>query len=187
MPYDLEEEYLHAAYELSLRGTELWPRVAAAIGDDPHEYWIVRRGEPAKLKPVAWDHVHVSEGPDDLDNDGEWGWYFHGLELDVIHLHDRRRVRIDFAKHRAQGVFTGWGVVQFVRSSRPPWPQYPRLARLLSEELTAELDRALHRDGYFAPVERPYGTGYSNVITAKATEYLKRMPRYLCAPIATSK
>jgi hypothetical protein len=126
MRLDLEAEYLRAARELCLRGDELLPRVAAAIRCDPYDYWILRR------KPgLDWSEVRVVDTPEQLDIDGEWSWFFHGLELDLIHLKDSRRVRVDFARDNLRGLFTSWGVELFVTPACPPWPRYQRLCHPL--------------------------------------------------------
>jgi hypothetical protein len=175
MRLDLEGEYLRAARELCLRGDELLPRVAAAIRCDPYDYWILRRSPE-----LDWSEVRVADAPDQLDNDGEWSWFFHGLELDLIHLKDGRRVRVDFARDNLPGLFTSWGVKLFVTHARPPWPRYQRLCHpLMPDGLLDQLDRTLCRDGYLDQADRPHGAGHGFVLSAKALEYLVQEPRFL--------
>ena len=178
MRYDLEEDYLRAARELCLRGDELLPRVAAAIRCDPYDYWILRRGTA-----VDWEDVRVIDDPDQLDNDGEGAWLFHGLELDLIHLVDGRRVRVDFGRDNVQRLFTAWGVELFVKHVQAPWPRFLRLAHpLLSHGITDQLAQTLLRDGYLESADRPHGAGQGFVLSAKAIAHLAREPRYLHTP-----
>jgi hypothetical protein len=178
MHLDLEEEYLRAARELCLRGDELLPRVAAAIHCDPYDYWILQRRPALDLADVR-----VVDAPDQLANDGEWSWLFHGLELDFAHLVDGRRLRVDFARDNLHGLFTGSGVEVFVQHTRPPWPRYPRLCHpLLPGGLLGQLAETLHRDGYLERADRPHGAGHGFVLSAKALEHLAREPRYLHVP-----
>jgi hypothetical protein len=175
MRLDLEGEYLRAARELCLRGDELLLRVAAAIRCDPYDYWILGR-RPA----LDWAEVRVVDTPEQLDNDGEWSWFFHGLELDLIHLKDDRRVRVDFARDNLRGLFSNWGLESFVKHTCPPWPRYSRLCHpLMPSGLLDQLARTLRREGYLDEADRAHGAGHGFVLSAKAHEYLVQEPRFL--------
>ena len=118
---DLELQFLSAAVELVARQQELIPLVAQAIGLDPFEYWILgRRRDDPELDAI------------DRTPDGEWGFRFHGLELDIENLRDGRGVRVDFGP-RGRRAFTPYGVGEFISSSRPPWRVFPELKEQLCD------------------------------------------------------
>jgi hypothetical protein len=57
----------------------------------------------------------------------DWVYFFHGLECDLKNLTDGRFLRIDFGPHGRTDTFTAWGVLQFIMTSVPPWPEFPDL------------------------------------------------------------
>lgn len=62
----------------------------------------------------------------------EWRYFFHGLECDLKHCSDGRFLRIDFGPHGRLDTFTGWGVLQFIMTSKAPWQEFPELRAYLA-------------------------------------------------------
>ena len=108
---DRESELLLAAHELVKRQAELLPLLEDMLGMSAYEHWILRGGS---REDRDW------EAP-------PWRFNFHGLELDIVNQSDGRLVRVDFGPRGMRGVFTPWGLGQFVCSSRKPWPEFDQL------------------------------------------------------------
>src|SRR5688572_2447965 len=117
---ELEQAFLLAAHDLSVRQEELYPVLAARLGQDPYDFWVGRLDTPKGGWFRTWrlrrQFRRLESGRFD-----RWAWDFHGLECDVWNLDDGRFVRIDFGPSTRRLVITGWGVLQFVMSVRPPW------------------------------------------------------------------
>lgn len=124
----LELQFLAAALELAARQLELYPRVAEVLGVDPFAYWILGRG-----RGRSWLDAITRT------SDGAWRFHFHGLELDLVHVDDGRRVRVDFAPGGRLALTPG-GVGEYVRAARSPWRRFPGLA----EHLCGPRDHADH-------------------------------------------
>lgn len=77
----------------------------------PYEYWL--------------DPGH-GRSEDASPHDEEWNFRFHGIELDIVHRHDGRFVRVDFAPG-GEPAFTEWGVGLFIAHTRAPWQEFPEL------------------------------------------------------------
>jgi hypothetical protein len=110
----IELGVLQACQEVVRRQRELLPLLAAAVGvpeDQVFYTWALRRcpQQPAKLSASGW----VA--------------FFHGLECDLKNVADGRFLRIDFGPHGRADTFTAWGVLQFIMTSVPPWPDLPPL------------------------------------------------------------
>lgn len=121
----LELEFLKAAADLAERQRELYPLLLEALGTDPWEFLIVRDMAP-RIKS------------DGVTRDGSWRWWFHGLECDMEHRVDGRYVRFDFGPSKNKlTVGHGYGVLQFVMCSRPPWVDYVTLREHLASDHTA--------------------------------------------------
>jgi hypothetical protein len=66
---------------------------------------------------------------------GEWSYYFHGmLHCDFEHIQDKRFVRMDFGPKGRLDTFMGFGVLQFVMTTRPPWREFSELREYLAEK-----------------------------------------------------
>jgi hypothetical protein len=69
-------------------------------------------------------------------------------------VRDKRLVRIDFGPLSERIVITGFGVYEFVLSSREPWGEYPGLKKLFRVEdghsLMLQITRTLVEKGYLA-------------------------------------
>ena len=169
-PRSLKMLFLQAAAELELRQAELLPLVAKALGYDPWEYWM-SSGFEGPRRPGSWDSIVIvteENRPQEeakceqsgVTGDGEWRWFFHGCEIDIDHIEDGRRVRVDFGR-RDHGIgFSGFGVSQFVARSKPPWNQYPRLRRYLIDwngwednEKAAHLCKRLMKAALIRPLD----------------------------------
>ena len=64
---------------------------------------------------------------------GEWRYFFHGLECDVINK-DGRFLRIDFGPKGRIDTISGWGVLQYIMTSTSPWPVYTELQNFLADK-----------------------------------------------------
>ena len=141
MPSSIERDFLRAAVELAQRQREILPYLADSLGQDPYAYWILDR--LSYSPPTLMDHLKrifrldINRFRQDGQTlDGEWAWFFHGLEVDMWHTHDGRFVRIDFGPLSQRLVITGWGVLQFVMTSKSPWNSYDDLYNYLYEKPT---------------------------------------------------
>jgi hypothetical protein len=109
----LEYDFLRACHEVVLCQQELLPHLASAEGirqEDLYYTWMTRR-----LEQLGYFL------------DGEWGYCFHGLECDLAHRSDGRFLRVDFGPQGRTDTFSGWGVLQFVMTSKAPWREFPEL------------------------------------------------------------
>lgn len=145
---ELERQFLAAATELALRQRELTLLVAQAIGVDPFEYWVSRRFSSGQCPEQTGQTA-----------DGEWSFFFHGLEFDLHHRHDGRNVRVDFGPG-GRLAFNPGGVGQFVSHTKPPWQVFPELKRHLcgssryaDDRRCSALADALVGQGHVAPAD----------------------------------
>ena len=128
---DFQFEFLRAARELGVRQAEIVELVTAALGRSPFDYWILGNGfRDPNLEAIE-------ETPD-----GQWRFYFHGLEFDARHVTDGRNVRVDFAGD-GSCAFTPGGVGQFVMATAAPWRIFPELKRYLSGEVSYDYHRCV--------------------------------------------
>jgi hypothetical protein len=114
----IERGVLEACHEAAVRRQEMLPVLAEVVGVDPGDVfytWTVRR---EWLLRRCGQH-----GP--LGRAG-WSFFFHGFECDLKH-EDGRLLRFDFGPGGRVDTFTMWGVLQFIMTSVPPWPEYPDL------------------------------------------------------------
>lgn len=142
---EIEFQFFSAAVDLVARQQELLPLVASAIGVDPFDYWILGQG---RGDPAIGSINHTENG--------EWSFYFHGLEFDIKNRRDGRMVRVDFGP-RGRRAFTSGGVGEFVCRSRHPWPTFSKLKDHLcgshdyADNLRCvELADGLVKSGHFA-------------------------------------
>ena len=63
--------------------------------------------------------------------EGEWWYFFHGMECDLRHISDGRYVRIEFGPGGRIDTFTNWGLLNFIVSSKEPWPDFLELKNYL--------------------------------------------------------
>jgi hypothetical protein len=109
----IEQGVLEACREIVLRQGEMLPLLAATLQvpeDQVFYTWAFRRCK--------------QHGP--LEGT-EWTYFFHGLECDLQNGTDGRFLRVDFGPRGRLDTFTAWGVLQFVMTSVPPWPEFPQL------------------------------------------------------------
>jgi hypothetical protein len=107
--------FLECCREITRRHQELLPLLARAVGvaeSDVFYTWAARRCQQSGR----------------LDGT-DWVYFFHGLECDVTNSADGRLLRFDFGPGGRVDTFTEWGVVQFIMTSRAPWPEFPVLQR----------------------------------------------------------
>jgi hypothetical protein len=116
---DTEREVLRACQEVTLRQREVLPHLARTLEVSVKEVfyaWALRRcpqsGQVAQ---------------------GNWRYFFHGLECDLMHEPDGRFLRIDFGPGGRLDTFTSWGVLQFVMTTTAPWREFPRLKQYFAE------------------------------------------------------
>src|SRR5688500_7516416 len=48
---------------------------------------------------------------------GEWQYFFHGVECDLRNTKDGRFLRVDFGPGGITTAFTAWGITQFIMTS----------------------------------------------------------------------
>lgn len=77
-----------------------------------------------------WAFRRISQTGSFLDN--QWRYFFHGYECDIENLLDGRFLRIDFGPGGSTETFTGYGVLQFVMTTKSPWADFDRLKRFLA-------------------------------------------------------
>ncbi|HWG43697.1 MAG TPA: hypothetical protein VN688_12995 [Gemmataceae bacterium] len=109
----IELGVLEACHEVVLRQRELLPYLAETlkVAEDRVFY--------------TWAFRQCKQHGDLAGTD--WVYFFHGLECDLKNVTDGRFLRIDFGPHGRVDTFSAWGVLQFVMTSIPPWPEFPQL------------------------------------------------------------
>jgi len=121
MKTDIQYAFLCACQEVVLRQSELVPALARTLRVAPQEvfyHWAM---------PPRCRQTGTIAG-------SSWRFFFHGLECDLKNP-DGRFLRVDFGPGGRFDAFTGWGVLQFVMTSKAPWREYPELRRHLAEGL----------------------------------------------------
>lgn len=116
----LELGVLEACHEVTARQRELVPLLADTLGvpeEKVFHTWAFRRCRQSG--PVK---------------DTDWRFFFHGLECDLKNVADGRFLRIDFGPGGRLDTFTAWGVLQFIMTSTPPWPEFPDLQQQFAEK-----------------------------------------------------
>jgi hypothetical protein len=107
---DIELRVLQACQEVVVRNNELFPLLETAVGVKKQEVfyaWALRKCK---------QRGNLTHTP--------WSYYFHGLECDLKNLTDGRFLRIEFGPEGRIDTFSGWGVLQFIMTSVPPWSQF---------------------------------------------------------------
>ncbi len=118
---DLEYAFLCACQEAVQCQQELVPILAHSLGVEPNEifyHWS---------KPPRCEQSGKIAGTD-------WNYYFHGFECNLKNTVDNRFLRIDFGPQGRFDTFSGWGVLQFVMTTKPPWKVFPDLQAFLAEK-----------------------------------------------------
>jgi hypothetical protein len=129
---DLERAFLVAARDPAVKQEEFYAWLAAHLGHDPYDFWITRRLSPVPMgwlqrQRLRWLVRRLGGGRFE-----RWAWSFHGLECDVWNLDDGRFVRIDFGPSTRRLAITGWGVLQYVMTTRAPWRSFEQLRGFLA-------------------------------------------------------
>ncbi|MBN2531822.1 MAG: hypothetical protein JXB88_02960 [Spirochaetales bacterium] len=88
-----------------------------------------------------------------------WEYFFHGYECDLYHS-DGRFIRVDFGPGGRYDTFTGWGVLQFIMTSKPPFTEFPELQKYLAEKQPPYDEFSGSFDRMTAIVDRLTGCGY---------------------------
>jgi hypothetical protein len=107
--------------------------------------------------------------------DGEWQYFFHGVECDLRNPKDGRFLRIDFGPRGITTAFIAWGVTQLIMTSKAPWREFPQLQSYLAEGSPPYNERSgsLERAGIlFDKLEE------TGLITTAAPELLELEKRY---------
>jgi hypothetical protein len=125
----LEFSYLQACAEMVRRQQEVLPLLAARLGTVPEE--LLYRWKEADFPAIPEDADGLGRQTGPIGTTG-WTFFFHGLECDLSH-EDGRFIRADFGPRGRVDTFTGWGVLQFVMTSRPPWREFPELREHLAD------------------------------------------------------
>jgi hypothetical protein len=113
-----ELNFLHACHEVVTRGQELLPALAASLGMAPEEVFY------------SWAMLPYGKWTGRIQGT-EWIYFFHGLECDLRHS-DGRFLRIDFGPGGRFDTFTGWGVLQFIMTSKSPFREFVALRKYLA-------------------------------------------------------
>jgi hypothetical protein len=111
---------LSACGEAVLRQQEIVPLLAEVLDAKPSEIFYKWMERQFKQTGVFAN--------------GEWKHFFHGGECDLTNLVDGRCLRVDFGPHGRLDTFTGFGVLQFVMTSKAPWREFPELRDYLAEK-----------------------------------------------------
>jgi hypothetical protein len=127
----LESAFLSACRALVAAQGELAPLLAETVGVPPGEVfyaWMERH----------FPGVHLPQGEEWRLQTGrvretEWDYFFHGLECDLHHAGDGRHVRIEFGPRGRFDVLSEYAVLQFVMTSRAPWPEFFSLREYLAD------------------------------------------------------
>ena len=114
------KEFLHACHSVTAYQQMLIPTLAQQLGF------------PVDQILCSWlEHklpVSGLFGPED-----GWEYHFHGFECDLQNVTDGRFLRVDFGPSGRLDTFTGWGVLQFIMTTKPPWQQYQELREYLAK------------------------------------------------------
>jgi hypothetical protein len=116
----LEFYFLCACQELVFRQQELLYELGKTLHIPPEDIgynWAIYRSNQVGM--IA---------------NSEWRYFFHGLECDLKHRSDARFLRIDFGPQGRLDTFTGWGVLQFIMTSKAPWQEFPELRAYLADK-----------------------------------------------------
>ena len=117
---DLEYDFLCACHEAVIRQQELVPLLAKQLGLPPEKViydWRMQTGNK---------QLGTITGTD-------WRHFFHGQECDLRNVRDGRFLRLDFGPNGRYDTFTGYGILQFVMSTRNPWREFAKLKTFLAQ------------------------------------------------------
>lgn len=106
---------------------------------------------------------------------GEWQYFFHGVECDLRNTKDGRFLRVDFGPGGITTAFIAWGMTQFIMTSKTPWREFPELQSYLAEGPPPYSERSgsLERTGIlFDKLEE------NGLITTAAPELLALQRQY---------
>lgn len=114
---EYEFRFLQACKEVVSCQQELLPVLAASLCVTPEEVFY------------SWAMLPYCEQTGIIKGTG-WTYFFHGLECDLKHS-DGRFVRVDFGPGGRFDTFTGWGVLQFIMTSKHPFREFSKLKTYL--------------------------------------------------------
>jgi len=119
---ELELSFLCACGEAVKRQQELVPLLADHLGVLPTEVLY---------------HAVIPPGCEQLGfiAQTEWKYFFHGLECDLKNSQDGRFLRLDFGPNGRFDTFSGWGILQFIMTTKAPWRTFPSLQCFLAEKV----------------------------------------------------
>jgi hypothetical protein len=117
---ELEFSFLCACQEMVIRMKEMVPILAHHVRVLPEEllYHFVTPPRPKQSG---------------LIDGSDWKFRPHGLECDLKNTRDGRFLLLEFGPHGRCDTFTGWGVLQFVMTTKSPWREFPELKAFLAE------------------------------------------------------
>ncbi len=120
MTSELEYSFLCACQEVVKRQQELVPALAHTLQVQPEQvfyHWAVppRCSQTGRLA------------------NGEWDYFFHGLECNLKNVQDGRFLRVEFGPKGRFDTFSGWSVLQFVMTAQVPWHEFPDLRAFLAD------------------------------------------------------
>jgi len=113
-------EVLKACYELNLRQNEILPHLSKTLQVETNEVFY------------EWAFRRIKQSGTILNN--EWRYFFHGLECDIANLLDGRFLRVDFGPGGTIDTFSGFGILQFIMTSKSPWSNFEQLKLFFATE-----------------------------------------------------
>jgi hypothetical protein len=119
---ELEFSFLCACQERVIRTQEVVPLLAHHVGVLPEELFY-----HFAIPPRPTQHG--------LIDGSDWTFGPHGLECDLKNTQDGRFLQLEFGPHGRYDTFTGWGVLQFVMTTKSPWREFPELKAFLTKTL----------------------------------------------------
>jgi hypothetical protein len=174
MPVDLDLEFLAAGVESLKRRAEMLPLIADAVGVSANELLY------------AWG-LSLSRRCREVNGipNTPWRLRFHGLECDLSHASDGRYLRYDFGPGGRADCLNPLGILEFVMTGKPPWPEFPALRQHLAKSeppYTGDYYRAakiwerLEARGCFAPADPELLALRKRYTTQEPTGNMIRLP-----------
>jgi hypothetical protein len=102
------------------RQQELVPLLAHYLGVQPEEVFY-----RWAMSPRCEQHGLLGKT--------NWAYFFHGAECDLKNSLDGRFLRLDFGPRGKFDTFSGFGILQFVMTTKAPWREFPELREFFAE------------------------------------------------------